>query len=760
MKTILRIAITELKTLFYSPVAWLILIIFLCQAALGLEAKIDYFIQYKLKGEFGLPGLTEQVLILPYYDCMRNLYYYIPLITMGLISREISSGSVKLLLSSPVSIFRIIVGKYLAVIFYCFLLTVCLLLLACAGSLTVESPDFPFMLSGILGLFLMMCAYSAIGLFMSSLTAYQLIAAISTFAVLSAMLYIGHIWQDVDYIRHVTFFFSIADRTEHFIKGMISSKDIFYFLLIIALFTGLSMLVLQSKRENKPWYVLAFRYASLFTAVLILGFLTSRPTHIVYLDATAMQRNTVLPETRKILEQFDEPLKVHTYINVLDDDFHWATPENRNNDVLFFEKYQQFLKYPIEIDYTYFYDSTKWYTENNSKGKLSMKQKVQELCESFGLDMDQLLTPAEIRKRIDLRSRGNLFTRHIQYKNYSVYIGYMKPSPDPEPDPREPAMANALKGLQVKLPVLGMLTGHNERSAFVDGLNDYSQRFTRPARAASIMNNGFIISEVTLDSTLNGLAAMVIADPAVAFTPEELSKIRNYISQGGNLLITGEPGREDIVRPVIKPLGVDFMPGKLLMESKEYAADYVMSRFSKQASTQSKLIKQLYDDTSNVSVVGAVGLQYTDTGTYSIKPFIVTNKNNTWNREGMINTDSSQIAFNPSAGDIKAEIPVALTLTRNIGAREQRIMVTGDADFLANSQFDFIPKCNWALAEEICRWFSYGQFPVDTYRPMGKDNYLLITTKEMVAFRVLFFGLIPGIIFVSGISVLVTRRRR
>ena len=120
MRKILKIAATELCTLFYSPIAWLILIIFTVQAGMQYVKVIDIM----LMQQFSRPlwySIAKELLtgawgIFP--NMLGHLYLYIPLLTMGLMSREFSSGSIKLLYSSPVSSFQIIFGKYLSMMVY------------------------------------------------------------------------------------------------------------------------------------------------------------------------------------------------------------------------------------------------------------------------------------------------------------------------------------------------------------------------------------------------------------------------------------------------------------------------------------------------------------------------------------------------------------------------------------------------------------------------------------------------------------------
>ena len=88
----------------------------------------------------------------------QYLYLYIPLLTMGLMSRELSSGSIKLLYSSPVTNTQIILGKYLSMMIYNLVLMCILAVYLVFAAITIKSADVPLILSGMLGLYLLVCA--------------------------------------------------------------------------------------------------------------------------------------------------------------------------------------------------------------------------------------------------------------------------------------------------------------------------------------------------------------------------------------------------------------------------------------------------------------------------------------------------------------------------------------------------------------------------------------------------------------------------
>src|SRR5690554_614303 len=105
MKAILKIAKTELQVLFYSPIAWLILVIFAFQAGLIYTGIYDAFVRNVSLG-WRLPSVTPTTYggRTGLFTIVQSyLYLYIPLLTMGVMSRELSSGSIKLLYSSPLT---------------------------------------------------------------------------------------------------------------------------------------------------------------------------------------------------------------------------------------------------------------------------------------------------------------------------------------------------------------------------------------------------------------------------------------------------------------------------------------------------------------------------------------------------------------------------------------------------------------------------------------------------------------------------------
>ena len=178
MKTILKIARTELALLFYSPIAWFLLIAFMFQAGLAYTSEIEGILTQQDMGGRNLKYLTfltSRTFAPPYGiwpQLVGKLYLYLPLLTMGLMSREINGGTIKLLYSSPIKVREIIFGKYLAMMVYNLALVLVLAIIVLFGISDIQHADGGMLFAGLLGVYLLLCAYAAIGLFMSCLTSY------------------------------------------------------------------------------------------------------------------------------------------------------------------------------------------------------------------------------------------------------------------------------------------------------------------------------------------------------------------------------------------------------------------------------------------------------------------------------------------------------------------------------------------------------------------------------------------------------------
>ena len=162
MKVIRKIARAELQMLFYSPIAWLLLLCFIVQTGLTFAYQYERF--FLDMAQYGQSYMASASLFASsmsgganlWYMVQSFLYLYAPLLTMGIVSRDLSSGAVKLLYASPISNAQIILGKYLALVVYSAIMMAVLAVYVVIAWCTIENFEAGWVLTGLLGLFLLM----------------------------------------------------------------------------------------------------------------------------------------------------------------------------------------------------------------------------------------------------------------------------------------------------------------------------------------------------------------------------------------------------------------------------------------------------------------------------------------------------------------------------------------------------------------------------------------------------------------------------
>ena len=765
MKTIFRLAKTELRILFCSPVSWLILVIFAFQAGLNFSDTFGGLLKRQAMG-YGLGGITEETfagytgLLI---SMLKSLYLYIPLITMGLMSRELSSGSIKFLYSSPITTTQIILGKYLSILIYGAILMAILLVYVVFGTFTIENMDLFFVLTGVLGLYLLTCAYAAIGLFMSSITSYQVVAAMGTLAILTVLNFIGEVGQDISFVRDITYWLSISGRAYKFLAGMICSEDVLYFVIVILLFILLSIMRLQAARKKHNMMVTFTRYFAVIGGALFIGYLSSLPVSKVYYDATALKTNTLTPGSQQVVKKLDGGLTITTYMNILDENYGSALPSQLKSDFELFEQYVRF-KPEIKMKYVYYYAPSVEPSFSDRFLELQGKERAEHICKIMELDFDMFLSTEEIDQIIDLKSEGYRFVRILERENgqkttLRLYNDMMK-------HPSETEITSALKRFLVPAPKVAFLTGHGERNVNSAG-ERYYYTFARSIYfRQSLINQGFDATELNVkDQDIpEDINILVIADMRSSLSPEEMAKLERYIERGGNLFILGEPNRQEAMNPLLSKFGVELMPGTLVQLHEDHLPSIITAKLTDHAAAQCFRYKQLKGWGGSLVMPDASPLRYSTNSGYEGKPRAMTLEKGSWNELETTDFLDGELSINASIGELEQSYPVVLSLTRQRGDKEQRIVITGDADCISNGELansrNGIFAINFNFITETFKWLSYGEFPIDTSRPDTVDNTIFLSRKASPWIKFFAMGVIPFILAFAGFMVWYRRKGR
>jgi ABC-2 type transport system permease protein len=767
MKKIIQIARLELSLLFYSPIAWLLIMVLFVQMVLTFVPMVGQ-LQHLQRFSFDLDFLTDRFLTAInigvggiYALILKSLYLYIPLITMGIISRETNSGSIKLLYSSPVKLSEIIFGKFLSMLAFNLVIIGVMGLFFIFGALCIEHFDYPHPLVAMLTCFLLLSAYAAIGIFMSSLTTYQVVAAIGTFMVLGSLNYIGSFGQRIDFVRDLTHSLAIGSRTTLMMRGLLNSRDLIYYLVISGMFLAFTVTRLDLARRARPFLYQFGRYTLIVIVGLSVAYLSSRQPVIAYYDATDTKMNTIVKSTQQILKAMgDEPLEMTEYINALDYSYDRGDPGFRINDIERWEPYLRF-KSNIKLKWIYYYDSIpnpQLYAANPGK---SLRTLFKETAKKKELDTNDFLEPEAVRKMVDLRGENGRLVMQLKYKDKTTLL---RTFDDASFWPGEPETAAALKRLIMTPPKLVFATDGYQRSVDKVGDRDYKMFFNVKTARASLINQGFDLDSVAIESheIPTGIAALVIGDLRVAYSSTALAKIRKYIADGGNLLIAGEPGKQTVLNPLLASLGVKMLDGTLVQRSKDYSYNLVTPKLTKAALSMHAGLAEALQKKMVISTPGAAALSIETQSDFKTQAILTTDAKLSWIKKGSFVLDSAALVFEAKNGDQQGAYPGALMLSRKMKDKEQRIVVTGDADFFSNKELGRanLQTVNGDFSKAIFTWFSNNEFPVDMSRPRPKDNKLKLNKAGVKTVKVVYYGLIPAAIVLLGMVLLIRRKRK
>ena len=245
MGNILTIAGREIRSYFSSPVAYVLIAVFLALAGYFFFALLSAFnttlqIYSMMRNPELLSrfNLNQMVLVPLLHNMSVLLIFIVPALTMRMFPEEKRAGTYELLLTSPVRVGEIVLGKFLGG------LVLVLLMVALSGMFGLlltayGNPEIPMMLSGYLGLALMATVFLAIGTLIASFTENVVVAYVGSLFALLLLYTIGWLGETVQGVAGgLVRYASITEHFQEMTKGIVDTKDVIYFatLLVVGLF--------------------------------------------------------------------------------------------------------------------------------------------------------------------------------------------------------------------------------------------------------------------------------------------------------------------------------------------------------------------------------------------------------------------------------------------------------------------------------------------------------------------------------------------
>jgi ABC-2 type transport system permease protein len=253
VKHIFHICQRELKSYFASPIAYLLMAFFALIFGFGFftatRDMVRFSFQAQMMGQQQPMNVNDQI-IRPLLGFAGTIaLFLIPMITMRTFAEEKRTGTIELLLTSPITDMQIILGKFLGAL----LLYLCVLAMSMINIAMLFAwgkPDLKPVLVAYLGLILQGCCLLAIGVFISSLTKNQIVAGGVTFFVCLLLWLLSWFTAfDTSGPAKVVNYLSIVTHMENFSKGVIDSKDVIFYCSMVFF----SLFITSRAMESQRW---------------------------------------------------------------------------------------------------------------------------------------------------------------------------------------------------------------------------------------------------------------------------------------------------------------------------------------------------------------------------------------------------------------------------------------------------------------------------------------------------------------------------
>ena len=304
---------------------------------------------------------------------------------------------------------------------------------------------------------------------------------------------------------------------------------------------------------------------------------------------TRNKNRTLTKTSLDIVKKIEGPIKLTTYVNLLDINYFMVMPYSQNQDISSFENYTRFLP-QMEMEYVYYYDTSNneaLYAQNPG---LNDKQLADKMIETQKLKFKKLYSPEEIKKIIDLKPEQNRVVRTVEYNGKKTFLRMYD---DLFKAPCEKEISAALKRLVVPAPKIVFATGNMERSVDKTGDKNYKTGFNEISFRYSLINQGFDVSSVDINAQNipEQTDILIIADPKTQLSQGAIDRITKYIDEGKNVMLLAEPETNSALAAITDKLGVSYTKQTLVQESETNSPDYLVTDLQKNTDPLLSLVK-------------------------------------------------------------------------------------------------------------------------------------------------------------------------
>lgn len=700
----------EFKACFQNVIGWLFV-----AAVIALYGL--YFFVYNLRS--GYPYISYSLSAMSFIMMIA-----VPILTMRSLAEERHNKTDQLMLTAPVSLGKIIVGKYLA------LLSVYTIAVAIIGITPLILSAYGTVPMGesyvaILGFWLYGAACIAIGVLVSSITESQVIAAVLSFAAL----FLGYMMSSIcglisesgNWLTKVLGCYDLYTPLYNFMSGCLDVTGVVYFVTVIALCLFLTCQVIQKRRWSmnvKKMGTGVFSVGMIViacaVAVMVNLVVAELPTTITSIDATSTKLYSITEDTKVYLKGLEEDVTIYVLAAESEGDTIVAETLSRYES----------LSDHIKIEYKNPATAPTFYQQYTDTAPTS----------------NSLIIVSEKRSRVV--DYNDIYEYAFDYSTYSSYVdGY----------DAEGQITSAIQYVTMdssELPVIYEITGHGETTL--------AGNFSEAAEKANVT-----LSELTLltvDGIPENAAAIVINGPTADFSADDAQKVINYLEQGGKAIITCNFEYQNLpnFQSVLEEYGVSRVEGIVMENNREYYY----------GNLQYYLLPEVEASTYTSSVYnGYIFMPFSEGLTYSADTDTMTYKALLQTSESAVSKTSPDTATTSQyeEGDIKGGFALAVAVEKTIDEETTaQLVVVGSNMFLTDNADQIVAGNNSNMFTDLLSAM-VGDTELSTSVIASKSytlSNLTVSAGACILFGIGMMLLMPVLFLIFGIAIWVVRRKK
>lgn len=643
----------------------------------------------------------------------------IPVLTMRILAEERKQKTDQLILTAPVSVGKIVIGKYLALatIFTIPIAVICIYpaVLSLFGTVPLAESYI-----AILGFYLYGLAGIAVCLFISSLTESQVIAAVISFAVL----FIGYVMSSLcsmisqtgNLITKLLGVLDMVGRFDSMLNGTMHLDAVVYYLSVITLFLVLTVQSIQKRRysiSTKSFRMGAYSSTLIVivTAVtvginLIVGEL---PSNITMIDVTSNHLYSLTDETKNLVKDLKEDVTIYALVNEKYEDTTLGITLDRYND----------LSEHITVSYVDPTINPKFYTTYSDSA----------------LTQNSLIVVSD--KRSKVIDYNNIYESTMDYQTYtSTTTGY----------DGEGQITSALAYVTSdSMPKAYILEGHGEL-AFETDFNNAIEKENVDYETINLMNYETIPDDAQ---------CIIINAPTSDFSTDDLAKVTEYLDKGKNAIIISTYTYKDMTnfRTLLGYYGVEVTEGLVIeADTNHYYQDpfYLLPGIEYDEITGS-----VYDSGAYIFAPYSQGLTVAEQENVAVTSLLTSSASSYARNDISQNTDYSK-----QEGDVDGPFTIGLKATKTLADGESTALIYSCENIFTSGADSMVSGANQQLFSGTLSSVVEHEATVSVPSKSYEVSYLTIPQRNIIMMALLIALVLPIVTLLFGLTIWLRRRKR